>query len=88
MSIEIRDGKLYKDGLEVKPTFGDKEQIEALISELKKKEAQERREKVQAFFKKHENEISERFVVECLGKQEALFYMKRAYDIIIEITSK
>ena len=30
MSIEIRNGKMYKDGKEVKPTFGDLEQIRAL----------------------------------------------------------
>lgn len=30
MGIEIRDGKFYKDGIEVKPSFGDMEQIRAL----------------------------------------------------------
>ena len=30
MAIEIRDGKFYKDGVEVKPTFGDTEQIRVL----------------------------------------------------------
>lgn len=30
MAIEIRDGKFYKDGVEVKPSFGDMEQIRAL----------------------------------------------------------
>ena len=30
MSIEIKNGKFYRNGIEVKPTFGDWEQINAL----------------------------------------------------------
>lgn len=30
MATELRDGKFYRDGVEVPPTFGDREQIELL----------------------------------------------------------
>lgn len=36
MAIEIIDGKFYKDGVEVKPSFGDMEQIRALKEALAK----------------------------------------------------
>jgi transcription elongation factor Elf1 len=35
-NIFIRDGKFYKDGVEVKPEFGNLEQIRALQAELRR----------------------------------------------------
>ena len=64
------------------------EQRKKAEKERKLSEAKAKREKVEGFFKKHEAEILSKFTEECLGKEEALFYMQRAYTIIIEITSK
>ena len=64
------------------------EQRKKAEKERKLSEAKAKREKVEGFFKKHESEILSKFTEECLGKEEALFYMQRAYTIIIEITSK
>lgn len=57
MSIEIRNGKMYKDGKEVKPTFGDLEQIRAL------KEAERKANEKKVNAKLIEKEITNYYAV-------------------------
>ncbi len=52
-NIFIRDGKFYKDGVEVKPEFGNLEQIRALQAELRRANAK----KIEA--KLYQEEVSQ-----------------------------
>jgi hypothetical protein len=86
MAIEIRDGKFYKDGVEVKPSFGDMEQIRALKdeeAERKKAEEKAKKEKVSDFFKKHTYMI-ETSLFEASSNENEYQTMLKAYKIIVE----
>jgi hypothetical protein len=60
-----------------------KAEEERILAEDKAK-----REKIEGFFNKHKKEIFTRFQEESVGQESALFYMQRAYEIILEVTSK
>lgn len=60
-----------------------KAEQERILAEDKAK-----REKIEGFFNKHKKEIFTRFQEESVGQESALFYMQRAYEIILEVTSK
>lgn len=69
-----------KAELEEQPKIAEQERI--------KQEAKAKREKVEVWFSKNNDEIISKFEQESFGKQESFFYMMRAFDIIKEVMSK
>lgn len=57
MGIEIMDGKFFKDGQEIKPTFGDMEQIRAL------KEAEQKANEIKVNAKLYEEQTTTYYAV-------------------------
>lgn len=64
------------------------EQRKLAEQERIKQEAKAKREKVEVWFSKNNDEIIAKFEQESFGKQESFFYMMRAFDIIKEVMSK
>jgi hypothetical protein len=64
------------------------EQRKIAEQERIKQEAKAKREKVEVWFSKNNDEIIAKFEQESFGKQESFFYMMRAFDIIKEVMSK
>lgn len=84
MGIEIMDGKFFKDGQEIKPTFGDMGQIKALHkAELEEQIKKAKKEKVSDYFKKH-TYIIETSLFEACSNESEYQTMLKAYKIIVE----
>ena len=64
------------------------EQRKIAEQERIQQEAKAKREKVEVWFSKNNDEIIAKFEQESFGKQESFFYMMRAFDIIKEVMSK
>ena len=84
MGIEIMDGKFFKDGEEIKPTFGNMEQIKALQkAEHEEQIKRAKKEKVSDYFKKHTYMIETSLFEACSNENEYQTMLK-AYKIIVE----
>jgi hypothetical protein len=86
---KIRDEYEAKQrDLEAKQKAELEEQRKLAEQERIKQEAKAKREKVEVWFSKNNDEIIAKFEQESFGKQESFFYMMRAFDIIKEVMSK
>lgn len=86
---KIRDEYEAKQrDLEAKQKAELEEQRKIAEQERIKQEAKAKREKVEVWFSKNNDEIIAKFEQESFGKQESFFYMMRAFDIIKEVMSK